>query len=104
MVTDGIRTIRAIESTIRVRQRVNQAHGLKEPGPSSSEEFIIAFREKLCEILRVFDEHHCKLAVVQLPQEAPEWSDILEDNLHLTSPAPVPVPVGCPLLSSAISC
>jgi hypothetical protein len=64
---NGIRTVRAIESA--VRQRVNPVSLSKEHNLRSTGDFIVTLRTELGEILSLFDQLHCKLAVIQPPQE-----------------------------------
>lgn len=68
MITSGIRTVRAIESA--VRERVSCAGDSRENNSSSGEEYITAWRAKLCEIssmlyLRLFELTATKPAVPQ---------------------------------------
>jgi hypothetical protein len=90
LITNGFRTVRAIESV--VRQRVNHASDSREQYPSSTEESIIALRAELCEILSLFEENRYQLADAQPPQEGLERDGILEDEVHVLSVAPAPAP------------
>ena len=76
IITNGTRTVRAIESA--VRQRVHRARDSGEHRSSSTDEYIIALRADLCQILGVFDGNCSQLATAQLPQEGLEQGDILE--------------------------
>lgn len=74
MITDGIRTVQAIESA--VRQRVNRASDAKEHNPSPTDEYIVALRVELCELLRLFDVHRCQLAAARQKT----WSGVISSR------------------------
>jgi hypothetical protein len=106
MITNAIRTVRAIESG--VRQRVTRSSDSKEHNPSSTEEWTIALRGELCDTLGVFNEQRRQLAATQPPQDSLERGSILEDNVHVmytdVEPALVLITVCYFLIITLLSC
>ena len=98
LITNDIRTVRAIESM--VRQRADR-FGDPDSEEHSTEESIVRLQGELCGILSVFDD---QLAIAQLAQEGADRVGTIQRNLHVVRvhaeslPVVRPVTVCCSIV------